>query len=182
MSKFLAFSLILISLITGMGIGYILTPGYQISESMSDGLGNADRYFDLRYLNAMSAHHQGAIKLGEQLKQNTKRPELFSLANNILEGEPKLIKQLESWKKEWYNDTSSTSADFVPNLGTYDGKFDLRFLNAIIAHHEAGIEMANEALQKSSRNEILNDADGVKTFLSNGVEDLKVLRLRWYNI
>lgn len=182
MSKFLAFALIIISLIAGMGIGYILTPGYQISESMSDGLGASDRYFDLRYINAMAAHHKGAIKLGEQLKKYTKRPELFTLSNNILEGEPKLIKQLEEWKKQWYNDTSTIQTGDVPNLGTYDEKFDLRFLNAIIAHHEAGIEMTNEALQKSSRNEILNDADGVKTFLTNGVKDLKELRLKWYNI
>lgn len=182
MSKFLAFSLIIMALIAGLGMGYILTPGYQVNDNMTAGLGTADRYFDLRYINAMVAHHKGAIKLGEQLKKYTKRPELFTLANNILEGEPKLINQLEDWKRQWYSDTSEVKTGNVPNLGTYDEKFDLRFLNAIIAHHEAGIEMANEALQKSSRNEILNDADGVKTFLSNGVKDLKELRLKWYNI
>jgi hypothetical protein len=182
MSKFLALSLVIIFFIAGLGIGYVLTPGYKLEETMAEDLGTADKYLDLRYINAMAAHHKGAINLGEQLKENTKRPELFTLANNILEGEPKLIKQLEEWKIAWFNDTSEIKAGETPNLGEYDVKFDLRFLNAIIAHHEAGIEMADEALHKSSRNEILNDADGVKTFLMNSIDDLKQMRLKWYNI
>jgi uncharacterized protein (DUF305 family) len=58
----------------------------------------------------------------------------------------------------------------------------LRFLNAIIAHHEAGIEMTKETRQKSTRGEILDNANAVEAFLSNGIQTLKGLRTTWYNI
>ena len=145
-------------------------------------LGLADRTFDLRYINAMIAHHRGAMLLAEQLGKNTARPEMQALAQNILNDEPKAIAELYSWKKDWYGDTKSVRDPVVANLGPADEKFDLRFLNAIIAHHEVGIMMTEETRQKTSRVEVLNNADAVEAFLSNGLEALKGLRRDWYNI
>jgi uncharacterized protein (DUF305 family) len=105
-----------------------------------------------------------------------------TLAQNILNGEPKAIAELYGWKKEWYGDTKKVRDPIVANLGSYDDKFDLRFLNAIIAHHEAGIVMTKETRLKSSRTEILNNADAVEAFLSGGLQTLKGLRSTWYNI
>ena len=53
-------SLSLITFVLGMGFGYYFTPQYQqaMSEKIMD-LGAADRLVDLRYLNAMIAHHRG---------------------------------------------------------------------------------------------------------------------------
>lgn len=182
MSKFLALSFCILFFITGVGVGYIFTPEYQRVDSMNMGLGEADRFFDLRYINAMTAHHKGAIALADQLKNNTQRQELKGLANAILEDEPNAIRELEEWKKQWYNDANSVVAALVPNLGTYDERFDLRFLNALISHHEDGVKMADETLRKSSRNEILTNADAVKTFLNGGIKMLKEWRLNWYSI
>ncbi len=174
----------IISTILGIGYGYYLTPEYQVSmyEKNSMDLGMADRTFDLRYLNAMISHHRGAMLLAEQLSINTTRPEMKELAQNILKDEPDAIAELYAWKKEWYGDTRSVSDPIVSNLGGADEKFDLRFLNAIIAHHEAGIIMTEETRQKSSRVEILNNADAVEAFLTNGLEALKGIRSDWYNI
>jgi uncharacterized protein (DUF305 family) len=172
------------SLILGVAIGYYLTPEYQTSmySKNMNGLGQANRTFDLRYINAMIAHHQGAILLAEQLEKNTQRPELKNLAVEIQKAEPVLIKELYDWKKNWYNDTRLVNNPVVSNLGSYDENFDLRFLNAIIVHHEEGIMMTKETKEKSSRTEILNNANAVELFLSGGVETLKGLRKSWYNI
>jgi uncharacterized protein (DUF305 family) len=145
-------------------------------------LGQADRTFDLRYINAMIAHHRGAMLLAEQLSKNTSRPEMKTLAQNILADEPKAIDELYTWKKDWYGDTKTVRDPIVANLGPADEKFDLRFLNAIIAHHEAGIVMTKETREKSSRAEILNNADAVEAFLINGITTLKGIRSSWYNI
>ena len=85
-------------------------------------------------------------------------------------------------EKEWYNDTKIVRDPVVANLGPAGETFDLRFLNAIIAHHEAGIEMTKETRLKSSRAEILNNADAVEAFLSGGLQTLKGLRSSWYNV
>lgn len=181
-SFYLALSMSIVMGIIGIGVGYALTPQYQTTmyEKYMD-LGRADRTFDLRYTNAMIAHHRGAMLLAEQLQKNTSRPELKALASDILVSEPKLIEELYSWKKVWYKDNRKVKDPIVANLGAADDKFDLRFLNAMIAHHEAGIEMTKETRVKSSRAEVLNNADAVEAFLKGGVNALSELRTNWYN-
>lgn len=183
-SIYLTSGLVVVGVILGVAFGYYITPEYKVSmyDKNNMSLGLADRTFDLRYANAMIAHHRGAMLLAEQLAKNTTRPEMKTLAQNILADEPKNIADLYSWKKDWYGDTKTVRDPIVANLGPADDKFDLRFLNAIIAHHEAGIVMTKETRQKSSRAEVLNNADAVEAFLTNGIATLKGLRSTWYNI
>lgn len=183
-SIYLTLGFVVVGIILGIGFGYYLTSEYKVSmfndDSMS--LGEADRTFDLRYINAMISHHRGAMLLAEQLGANTTRPEMKALSQNILNDEPKAIAELYSWKKDWYGDTKSVNDPTVANLGPTGDNFDLRFLNAIIAHHESGIIMTKEARLKSSRALVLDNADAVEAFLLNGLEALKGLRANWYNI
>ncbi len=183
-SLYVASGLIVVGVMFGIGIGYYLTPQYQVSmyDKNSMSLGRADRTFDLRYINAMIAHHRGAMLLAEQLGKNTTRGEMKTLSQNILNDEPKAIAELYAWKKDWYGDSKSVKDPIVENLGPAGDTFDLRFLNAIIAHHEAGILMTKETRTKSSRALILDNAYAVEAFLSNGLETLKGLRRTWYNI
>ncbi len=183
-SIYLSIGLIIAGGVLGVAVGYYLTPEYQTSmyTKNSMNLGLADRTFDLRYINAMISHHRGAMLLAEQLGQNTSRPEMKALSEEILKNEPVAIAELYQWKKDWYNDTRKVKDPVVANLGKADETFDLRFLNAIIAHHESGIKMAQETHAKSSRAEILNNANAVEAFLSGGLETLKGLRKSWYNI
>lgn len=182
MSKTLATSLILCALILGFGSGYYFTPQYLMAQDSMQGLGPADRSFDLRYTREMAAHHKGAMLLAEQVKGKSQRQEILSLANAILADEPKLIAELDGWRKDWYKDGSKVRDPKVAQLGQFDDKLDLRFLNALIAHHEAGILMAREAQTKSSRNEVLNNAMAVEKFLSGGLVMLREWRSSWYGI
>ena len=170
--------------VLGIAFGYYLTPEYRVSMYDKSGmsLGEADRAFDLRYVNAMIAHHTGAMLLAEQLAKNTARPEMKALAQSILADEPKAIAELYSWKKSWYDDAKVVRKPVVANLGPADDKLDLRFLNAMIAHHEEGIEMTRETRRKSSRAEVLNNADAVEAFLTGGIGKLRGMRSDWYNV
>src|SRR5574343_825391 len=183
-SIYLTLGLVVFGVILGVAFGYYITPDYKVSmyDKNTMSLGQADRTFDLRYVNAMISHHRGAMLLAEQLAKNTIRPEMKALAQNILADEPKAIDELYSWKKDWYGDTKSVRDPIVPNLGPAGETFDLRFLNAIIAHHEAGIVMTKETRLKSSRAQVLDNANAVEAFLSNGLETIKGLRTSWYNI
>ena len=182
-SRFLTISLVIVAFVIGIGAGYLIAPEYAMAgyeaKQMAD-LGKADKYVDLRYLNAMIAHHGGAIILAQQAKEKTKRPEIKKLAEDILAGEPKAIAELYQWKKDWYKDIRKVSDKAVPNLGEYDENFDLRFLNALIAHHEEGIVMAKEIRLKSTRAEVLSNADAVIEFLTGGLTMLKEWRTEWY--
>jgi uncharacterized protein (DUF305 family) len=182
-SRFLTISLVIVAFVIGIGAGYLIAPEYAMAgyetKQMAD-LGKADKYVDLRYLNAMIAHHGGAINLAQQAKEKTNRPEIKQLAEDILAGEPKAIAELYQWKKDWYKDVRKVNDKAVPNLGEYDENFDLRFLNALIAHHEEGIIMAKEIRLKSTRAEVLSNADAVIEFLSGGLTMLKEWRTEWY--
>lgn len=145
-------------------------------------LGRADRGLDLRYINAMIAHHRGAVLLAEQAQNSTQRKEIKDLTGDILKNEPGAIQELYNWKKAWYNDTKKVRDPIVPKLGTYDEKYELRFLNALMAHHEAGLMMTDDIKTKSSRLEILNNADAVGTFFVTTLEIFKGWRQEWYKI
>jgi uncharacterized protein (DUF305 family) len=179
----LAVSLMIVSAVAGIGIGYWLTPQY--SMSMYDknvmNLGQPDKWVDLRYIDAMIAHHRGAMLLAEEAQQS-KRPEVRDLATAILKDEPKNIDELYNWKKAWYNDSRTVRDQQVPKLGAVDRTFDLRFLNALISHHRNGILMTREIRLKSSRSEILDNADTVEQFLTNGIAMLRQWRTEWYNV
>ena len=183
-SIYLVLTLMIVALIIGLGIGYALTPQYRLAmyEEQSMGLGEADRWLDLRYVNAMITHHQGAMLLAEQAKKNGQRQEIKDLADAILKDEPVAIAELYAWKKDWYQDSRQASAPYPVRLGESDDKFDLRFLNALIAHHQAGVLMTQEIRAKSSRVEVLNNADAVELFLNNGLSMLKDWRQSWYQI
>lgn len=182
MNKYLALSLILIVFIFGVGIGYVYNPESKMETLSMQGLGLANRTLDLRYINAMATHHQGAILLAEQVKTQSQRPEIKALAEEILASEPKLISRLYDWKTAWYKDNRKAQSPVAVNLGSFDENLDLRFLNALIAHHEEGVLMAKEAMAKSSRNEILTDASAVAEFLSGSGQMLKTWRQDWYGI
>jgi len=183
-SVILASSLSLVTLIIGFAGGYYLSPIYQqtmyTKETMD--FGPADYFLDFRYLNAMATHHEGAILLANQVAGASSRKEIQELAQEIQKNEPELIQKLSRLKKEWYSDERGAPKPVVANLGEADDTFDLRFLNALIAHHEAGIEMTKEIRTKSSRSEILNDADAVENFLSGTKEMLKKWRQDWYQV
>lgn len=180
----LAIALIIVSSIIGHMIGYSRTPEYSTTmyDKISMGLGQSDRTLDLRYLNAMIAHHRGAMLLAEQARDVTKRPELQDLARKILADEPAAIDELYAFRRDWYNDTRTVRDPIVAQLGEFDDKYDLRFLNALIAHHEMGLDMTSEIASKSSRTEVLNNADAVDTFLKNTLQIFKGWRMQWYNI
>lgn len=185
MNKYLATGLLIVTFVLGTGTGYMISPQYAMNRyetSQVMDLGKADKYFDLRYINSMISHHREAMALANQIKDISKRQEIKDLAKEILASEPKAIDNLYQWKKDWYQDSSIVADKEVANLGSFDEKLDLRFLNALIAHHEAGIEMAMDAEKKSTRNDILNNADAVINFLESGVIKFKEWRTEWYKV
>lgn len=180
----LAVSLMIVAGIIGLAIGYSTNPQYKINmyDKTSMDFGRADRTLDLRYINAMISHHRGAMLLAEQAQNITQRQEIKDLSAKILADEPSAIAELYKWKKDWYGDNRKVRDPIVSNLGVFDEKFDLRFLNALIAHHEDGLLMTKDIKTKSSRTEILNNADAVDTFLVTTLKIFKDWRMEWYKI
>jgi uncharacterized protein (DUF305 family) len=69
---------------------------------MKGDLGAADAEFDLRFLNAMIPHHEGALVMAKDVLNKSKRPELKKLAQDILTSQQQEIDQMKDWRKAWY--------------------------------------------------------------------------------
>lgn len=173
----------------------------QHGSMMNMDLGPADQSFDLRFMDAMIPHHQGAVKMAQEALQKSKRPEIKKLAQSIIADQDKEIAQMQQWRKTWYADAASTpmawnsgTKSMMPmsqnqmndmmmsmDLGTADEQFDLRFINAMIPHHESAIAMAKEAQQKSKRPEVQKLAKAIVSSQQTEIDQMEQWRKAWYN-
>jgi uncharacterized protein (DUF305 family) len=85
-----------------MGHMMAMQPEQKQSMMMSQSLGAADAEFDLRFINAMLPHHEGALKMAKEAQQKSKRTEVKQLATNILTSQQAEIQQMKQWRKAWY--------------------------------------------------------------------------------
>jgi uncharacterized protein (DUF305 family) len=163
-------------------------------------LGAANAEYDLRFIDAMTPHHQGGVEMAQAAKQKSKRPEIQKLANNIIKAQDQEIAQMKQWRQAWYAKASKEPvaydaktqrsmpmsqqqrANMMMNmpLGAADAQFDLRFLNAMIPHHEGAIVMAKDALSKSKRPEIQALAKSIIASQQAEIDQMKQWRKDWY--
>ncbi len=144
-------------------------------------VGPADANYDLRFLDSMIPHHQGALVMSQEVLTKSKRPELIKLAKGIIAEQQKEIEQMKQWRKQWYPKASATpimwhaemnhemtmtpkhkeSMMMNMSLGKADAGFDLRFLDAMIPHHQGAVTMGKDLLLKSKRPEMKKFAQNI---------------------
>lgn len=144
-------------------------------------VGPADANYDLRFLDSMIPHHQGALVMAQEVLEKSKRPELIKLAKGIITDQKKEIAQMQQWRKQWYPKASATpimwhaamnhemamtaehkqSMMMSMSLGKADAEFDVRFLDAMIPHHQGAVTMGQDLLKKSKRPEMKKLAQNI---------------------
>ena len=139
----------------------------------SHDVGTAGATYDLRWLDAMVQHHTGALRMSEFVF-NIDQPGVGALANAIWREQAREIKAMGQWRKAWYPEAPvypvalKSGAD--PNsmtglermgaaqiqamqmMGSTPTKANrvVWFLEGMIAHHGGALQMAHDALNKSS--------------------------------
>ena len=171
-----------------------------MDHSMSMDLGPADADYDLRFIDGMSVHHQGAVNMAQDVLKQSKRPEMKKIANEMIVAQKREINQMKEWRKTWYPKADSTpmayhaamghmmamtpeqtqSMMMTMDLGAADDQFDLRFLNAMIPHHEGALVMAQDALKKSKRPEMKKLSEEILISQKKEIEQMKEWRKSWY--
>jgi uncharacterized protein (DUF305 family) len=174
--------------------------GGMMNHSMMMDLGPADTNFDLRFIDAMTPHHQGAVVMAKDAQQKSKRPEIKTLAANIIKAQDKEIAEMKQWRQAWYPNAATTPMAYdskmghaMPmsqaqmqgmmmsmDLGAADSQFDLRFLNGMIPHHEGAVVMAKDALSKSKRPEIKQLAQAIIKSQNAEIAQMKQWKQAWY--
>ncbi len=172
-----------------------------MNHSMGMDLGPADANFDLRFIDAMIPHHQGAVEMANVAQVKSKRPEIKKLADNIIKSQNQEITQMKQWRQAWYpkagdkpiaydsqmGHTMEMSSNQMKtmmmsqDLGAADAEFDLRFINAMIPHHEGAVTMGQDALNKSKRPEIKKLAQEIVKAQEIEIKQMQQWRKTWYN-
>jgi uncharacterized protein (DUF305 family) len=168
--------------------------------SMSMDLGPKDETFDLRFIDAMIPHHEGAVVMAKEALQKSQRPEVQQLAQAIIDAQDKEISQMKEWRKTWYSTMADTpmmydagmghmmpmtdemrnSMMMSGDLGAADDQFDLRFINAMIPHHQGAVDMANQATEKSDRPEIKQLSQDIISSQQQEIAQMEQWRKQWY--
>lgn len=176
-------------------------PDHGMNHNMAMNLGPADENYDLRFIDAMIPHHQGAVEMAQAALEKSQRSEIRELSTEIIETQQQEIAQLQQWRQAWYPQASNAPVAYDPqtgetvpmsqqqmhsmmmhgNLGTADAEFDRRFIDAMIPHHEGAVEMAQDALNKSQRPEIQNLAQEIINSQQAEIEQMQQWRQAWYN-
>ncbi len=163
-------------------------------------IGPADANYDLRFIDSMIPHHQGALVMSQEVLAKSKRPELIKLAQSIITEQKKEIAQMQQWRKKWYPKASATPImwhatmnhemsmtaehqqmmQMSMSLGKADAKFDLRFLEGMIPHHEGAVIMAQDLLKKSKRPEMQKLAKNIIASQQKEIDLMKQWRKQWY--
>ncbi|WP_310481968.1 DUF305 domain-containing protein [Chamaesiphon sp. VAR_48_metabat_403] len=208
-----------IAIVVGtMGIGSIAIAGLNMHRNSNlpiaqkhDGMnhsgmshnmdvGPADANYDLRFVDSMIPHHQGALVMAQEVIQKSKRPELVKFAKAIISEQQKEIAQMQQWRKQWYPKASATpmmwhsemnhqmamTAEYKQSmmmsmsLGAADAGFDLRFLNAMIPHHQGAVTMAKDSLKKSTRPQLQKLARSILVSQQSEIDRMTQWRQKWY--
>lgn len=186
----------LVMLIIGLGAGYFLsTPASPSTDRvgmhlMPDG-SMMGAGIDQHFIVQMIPHHEGAIAMAKVALERSKRPEILSLANGIVEAQEKENADMRAWYEAWYGNTPPDSlmggmhmdgmtGDTAKLQSVSDSEFDREFITQMIPHHEMAIMMAEMLRAGTDRAEMKTLADNIITSQSREIQMMRSWLEAWY--
>lgn len=143
-----------------------------------------DAPYDALFMDSMIVHHQGAIAMAQEALEKAQRTEIKQFAQNVIMVQDGEITQMQVWRNNWYPTvaiSAGTGIDMGDMMVSQDDSvsYDLRWIDAMISHHQAAITMAKEALTKAEHADIKNLAQAVIDMQSAEITQLEAWRDQW---
>lgn len=76
-------------------------PGMMSPEEMGELGALSGNEFDLAFIDAMSAHHQGAVEMSNEVLGTDPSPAITQLAEGIIAEQEAELEQMAEWREEW---------------------------------------------------------------------------------
>jgi uncharacterized protein (DUF305 family) len=158
--------------------------------------------FDRLFIDMMVPHHEGALAMARIALERADRPELRQMADDILRTQDAEITQMRQWRREWFGSDVSPPMNQMPmlpgmssmaghagqtmdmaadveRLRSASEPFDLAFIDAMIPHHQSGIDAARVALRQSSRPEVKDLALAIIEAQQREIGQMRAWRSTW---
>ncbi len=143
--------------------------------------------FDAMFIDSMIPHHQTAIDMAQMAVEQAEHEELRQMAQQIIEDQQQENHEMEEMRDAWYPDLPPTEGmmDMDQMMGMEMSQdesvpFDLRFIDAMIPHHQTAIEMAQMALQQAEHEELRQMAQQIIDEQQREIDQLMQWRAAWY--
>lgn len=127
--------------------------------------------FDVQFLDQMIAHHQTALVSTHTMIDTSSDPRLRALAHQIETTQSRQVTQMRAWRHQWYPTTPATfaagmdPASMAPQMMRSmmggdpatamrsmmgNSTVDRMYLQMMTAHHQLGVSMAKQALDRAT--------------------------------
>ena len=131
---------------------------------------------EVMFARAMAAHHEQAVEMGLIVRDRSADPELRQLALDIILTQQAQIGQMQGWLAVWKlplagSQPPTAGHTAMMRMASRDEINALRmlpvpeaetmFLQLMIRHHEGGIAMARDAVQRARRSEVVRLAQTI---------------------
>lgn len=143
--------------------------------------------FEIEFMRLMIGHHESALRVAEMAPTKTKRPELVSLANDIVAAQKREIASMRGWLDRWYGiakpviDPSAGEAEMLPAMMAMNGPdFEQSFLAMMTMHHQGALDMAKLAPSRATRPELLALADDIVNAQAGEIKQMRDWAMAWY--
>jgi uncharacterized protein (DUF305 family) len=127
--------------------------------------------YDLQFLDSMTHHHEGAIRMSQMVLSRSQNEEMKKFAQKIIADQQREIDQIKKWREEWYSGKPRAVNMEMPGMmsstrGMMQGggmgkmmslqgkEFDLAFLQMMIPHHQGAVDISKEAQSKAEHAEL----------------------------
>jgi uncharacterized protein (DUF305 family) len=163
-------------------------PTQAVTEPTHEMMG--DTSMDAMFIDSMIPHHQMAIDMSQMALDQAEHEEMRQMAQQIIDAQQAEIDQMQMWRVEWYPDLAPTAGmpmmEGMPSqqdmmLNTDESiPFDLRFIDAMIPHHQAAVMMAQQILGQAEHDEIEAMAQAIIDKQQEEIAQLQEWRTQWY--
>lgn len=190
---------VIVLLLSSTGQYRSMMGGVNNSNNITSGrtvgmMNNIDEHF----IEQMIPHHDGAIAMANLALEKAKRPEIKTLAENIINAQEAEISEMESWYKDWFGKdmpktgTSMMGGGMMSGSGMHMGgqedmasienatDFDKAFIEAMIPHHQLAIMMAQMLKSGTNKPEMLTLANNIVESQSKEIEQMESWYKSWY--
>ncbi len=187
--------IVAVGLVVAAGLG---AWGEESAEAQAPFMGVADPKapYDLRFIDEMTMHHQGAIMSSAAMIADSRRPELRELARRIQASQKRQLQQMQEWRKQWYPraGASTMSMGGMPGMGEDMGGMgmmgrgdmmggdhaDRMFLRMMVPHHQLAVEMGQDALENAEHEELKGLARVIVDEQSAEIKQMEGYLKAWY--
>ena len=160
------------------------------------------RPFDVRFIDTMVPHHEMGIEMAKIAVERAEHDDLKPFAAKIIATQESEIARMEKWRRTWVGSDSAPPEDGEAGRageemgqsmasGGMDMKeqaeslrkadpFDKAFLEAMVPHHEAAIEMARPAQERAEHDELRELARAIVEAQTSDIDRMKGWLRTWF--